>query len=163
MRSNRHRCPLALMPQIGAPRILSLLPVFCMNRLTSKCNINFSGLLSVIVLSCLFFFPHSWPSFVFSESIYVSWIWCVFPSLLFFFWVIPWLPFSWPMFCQTIQNIPYLYISISTTESKIESLPRLHLQNPLHYNRIFHFSVCYSHSRILRKERNGKSLLNEFC
>lgn len=72
-------------------------------------NVTLIYLVYFLSLFFPFFPPYSWPSFVFSESICFMNLMC-FPLLLFFFWVIPWLRFSWPMFLQTVQNIPYLYI-----------------------------------------------------
>lgn len=113
MRSNRHRCPFALMPQIRALRTLSVLPVFSTSRLTSKFSIDFSGL-----TFCLFFSSIFGP-FGFSESI------CFMNFLLLIDSMIT------PFMTYILSNSPelplslhfYIGCSIWSTQSKRESLP----------------------------------------
>lgn len=111
-------CPFLITLQGWALRNLSLLLVLSLTRPT-QCSI-----LALLSLSLFFFglfFYSSWPSFVFSESICVSW---VLPFLLASAWI-PQLPLSWPTFPQIVQNVSCLQdfsrqigCSISTTQSK---------------------------------------------
>lgn len=123
-------------------------------------------LLSITVLSCLFFFPHSWPSFVFSESTQVSWILCFSPTTFLLLIDSMITPFTTYISSKSPEPSlsPHFDIgySISTTQGKRESLPGLQLQNHLDYNKICHLPIGYSHCWVLRKEKNRKSFLNEF-
>lgn len=165
MHSNRHRCPFSITLQIRALRTLPLLLVFSLTRLSRCCILVLLSLChcSFFVLFFALLSRHlcSLKALVFHEFY-------VFPPLFHLAsdWI-PQLPLSGPTFLQIVLNIPCLQdfstLDILSQPHRVKEKVRLDFQIIFTARDLFYFSICCSHSWVLKKQKNRRLFLNEFC